>query len=87
MRRYGTPKCFYCDRILSRRVKTKDHLQPRSRNGSNKPHNIVNACRQCNTLKGCLSLNEFRCVMAYRHGRLDGVRFLFPGELRRQRDD
>ncbi len=80
-------RCFYCDRVLSRTRKTRDHLQPKSRNGSNRPHNIVDCCRECNNLKGCLTLEEFRVVIAYRFGIVDKPRFRFPGELRRQRKD
>lgn len=83
MRRLGTFRCFYCDRLLSRTKKTRDHLQPKSRHGSSKPHNIVDACRECNVLKGCLTLEEFRVVIAYRQGLVDKPKFKFPGELRR----
>ena len=86
MRRHGTFRCFYCDRMLSYSKKTRDHLTPRSRNGSNQSNNIVNACRTCNCLKGQLTLDEFRMVIAYRHGLVDEPKFKFPGELRRQRD-
>jgi 5-methylcytosine-specific restriction endonuclease McrA len=85
MRRQGISRCFYCDRQLSRTKRTRDHLQPKSRNGSNRPHNIVDACRECNNLKGCLTLEEFRVVIAYRFGLVEKPKFKFPGELRRQR--
>jgi 5-methylcytosine-specific restriction endonuclease McrA len=85
MRQHGTFRCFYCDRMLSRTKKTRDHLIPKSRNGTNQSHNIVNACRQCNCLKGQLTLDEFRMVIAYRSGVVEKPKFKFPGELRRQR--
>lgn len=85
MRRLGILRCFYCDRLLSRTKKTRDHLIPKSRQGSSKPHNIVFACRQCNTLKGQLTLEEFRAVAALRFGVIGKPKFRFPGELRRQR--
>jgi 5-methylcytosine-specific restriction endonuclease McrA len=88
MRRLGIFRCFYCDRQLSRTKKTRDHLTPKSRNGSSASHNIVDACRQCNCLKGQLTLEEFRVVIAYRFGLLSKPKFKFPGELRRgQADD
>lgn len=83
MRRHSIARCFYCDRILSRTKKTRDHLTPKSRQGSNKPHNIVFACRACNNLKGCLTLEEFRVVVALRFGVIDRPKFSFPGETRR----
>jgi 5-methylcytosine-specific restriction endonuclease McrA len=77
-------RCFYCDKILSSRKKTRDHVIPKSRNGSSARHNIVDACRDCNQLKGMLTLEEFRCVMAYRFGIIGRPKFRFPGELRRK---
>lgn len=80
-------RCFYCDRQLTRTKKTRDHLQPKSRNGSNAKNNIVDCCRECNNLKGCLTLEEFRVVIALRFGLVEKPKFLFPGEIRRQRTD
>jgi 5-methylcytosine-specific restriction endonuclease McrA len=82
MRQPSIYRCFYCDRALSRAKKTRDHLQPKSRNGSSHSHNIVDCCRQCNLLKGCLTLEEFRVVIAYRRGIIDNPKFKFPGELK-----
>lgn len=79
----GIRFCFYCDKILSRRIKTRDHLQPKSRKGSNDGSNLVDACRSCNTLKGQLTLEEFRAVMAYRAGEFKKMKLKFPGELRK----
>ena len=84
MKAMGTYRCFYCDRKLSRQKKTRDHMQPKSRNGSSARHNIVDACRDCNGTKGCLTLEEFRVVMAYRFGVLERPRFRFPGETRKK---
>jgi hypothetical protein len=78
-------RCFYCDKALSRKTKTKDHVQPKSRNGSpTSKRNIVDACHPCNTLKGCLTLEEFRVVMAYRAGYISRAKMRFPGENRRK---
>lgn len=87
MKRLGTFRCFFCDKQLSRKTRTRDHLQPKSRNGSNARKNIVDACRDCNCLKGKLSLSEFRVVIAYRHGLVDEPKFRFPGEMRRLRSN
>jgi 5-methylcytosine-specific restriction endonuclease McrA len=84
MKRLGIYRCFYCDKQLSRQKKTRDHMQPRSRNGSNAPRNIVDACRDCNSLKGCLTLEEFRVVIAFRFGIIKKPKFRFPGEIRRR---
>src|SRR5579863_2101593 len=76
--------CFYCGKELSRKKKTRDHMQPKSRNGSSQPRNIVDACRKCNQLKGSLTLEEFRLVIAYQKGLQKPATMLFPGELQRK---
>jgi len=77
--------CFYCGKSLSRKTKTKDHVQPKSRNGSpTSRRNIVDACHPCNQLKGCLTLEEFRVVCAYRAGYIKKAKMRFPGETRKK---
>jgi 5-methylcytosine-specific restriction endonuclease McrA len=76
-------ECFYCGDLISRKKKTKDHVIPKSRQGSNKPENLVDACKPCNCLKGCLTLEEFRLVVAFRKGLIRAAKMRFPGELRR----
>lgn len=74
--------CFYCGKKLSRRRATKDHVIPISKGGGNSKKNIVDACRKCNSEKGCLTIEEFRVVMAFRRGVLKSPKsFKFPGEL------
>jgi len=84
MRKQATFLCFYCGKELSRKKKTRDHKQPRSRNGSSHPRNIVDACRRCNSIKGCLTLEEFRLVIAYQRGLVKPAKMLFPGEENRK---
>jgi hypothetical protein len=45
--------------------KSKEHMQPRSRGGSN-GDNIVSACRLCNSDKDNLTVSEYRCLAAGR---------------------
>jgi len=74
--------CFYCGKALSRRRATKDHVIPLSKGGGNSQKNIVDACRKCNSEKGCLTIEEFRVVMAYRQGLVRLPKsFRFPGEI------
>jgi 5-methylcytosine-specific restriction endonuclease McrA len=74
--------CYYCGKLLSRRKATKDHVIPRSKGGSDSTQNIVDACRDCNKEKGCLTIEEFRVVMAFRQGALKPPKaFRFPGEF------
>lgn len=81
MIRVRTRSCFYCGKPLSRQKATKDHVVPRSKGGSNAQRNIVDACRKCNGDKGCLTIEEFRVVWAFRLGLLKTPKsFRFPGE-------
>lgn len=54
--------CFYCGKQLSRRIRTKDHVVPVFRGGSNEPFNKVWACQSCNQLKGPLTGVEFQTI-------------------------
>ncbi|MCG8315115.1 MAG: HNH endonuclease [Pseudomonadales bacterium] len=44
--------CLYCGETFSYENLTRDHVIPRSRNGSEKWTNLVTACRRCNQRKG-----------------------------------
>lgn len=48
--------CAYCG--IGKGL-TRDHVQPRSRGGSNEPSNIVLACRNCNSAKGARTPAEW----------------------------
>ena len=74
--------CFYCGKVLNPKKKTRDHKQPRSRNGSSAPQNIVAACKPCNQDKGSLTLQEYRVVVAFRQGLIKETKMPFPGEER-----
>ena len=64
-------QCVYC----GNKAEEVEHVIPKSKGGTNSPHNLVIACRKCNELKGKLSLKEF--------GKLVGKDFshLEPKEL------
>ncbi len=60
--------CWYCDRMFyfARSVRfrgilirTKEHIQPKSRGGHNYLINQIAACQDCNHLKGSFTLKEF----------------------------
>lgn len=44
--------CRYCCAPVADGDLTIDHIVPRSQGGSDKPHNLVVACRSCNSRKG-----------------------------------
>jgi 5-methylcytosine-specific restriction endonuclease McrA len=71
-------RCWYCGNELRRTWDfvsdpyctdhfVIDHVVPTSAGGTSELVNLVPACRQCNTLKGQRSLEEFRARQA-RHG-------------------
>jgi len=77
-----TRHCFYCGKALSRRRATKDHVIPRSKGGNDSKQNVVSACHACNQDKGCLTVQEFKMVMALRKGVIKPPKgFKFPGEF------
>lgn len=59
--------CFYCERPFNDKnygtnrplAKTRDHIIPVSKNGSNKLVNMVYSCIECNGFKCSLSLDYF----------------------------
>lgn len=69
-------RCFYCAKPICKNSLTpdaeltKDHMLPISRGGSDFIWNIVPACFACNTLKGTLTVDEFRSHRpgAQKHG-------------------
>ena len=58
--------CYYCKRQLSapsdrsRTAATRDHIRPKHEGG----RRTVPCCRQCNQLKGGMSIEEWRGVMS-----------------------
>lgn len=51
--------CAYCGKKTNVATATIDHVQPLSLGGTNRPDNLVVACRACNNRKGSLSLTAF----------------------------
>lgn len=53
MSEYGW-RCFYCDRVLVRALRTMDHLIPLSRGGRHHVANLMPCCRACNREKNAI---------------------------------
>lgn len=54
----GEPYCFFCEKWLTIKTATKDHLVPLSKGGKDEDCNIVLSCRWCNRTKGNLTYEE-----------------------------
>ena len=52
-------RCLYCGKDCAPTDITLDHVLPKSRGGDSSPSNLVTCCKNCNTLKSDLSLEEF----------------------------
>ena len=57
--------CVYCgEGIEQGATLTLDHLTPYSNGGSNCSHNLVTACRRCNSSRGTRSVRAFSKAVA-----------------------
>jgi len=56
--------CQYCEKNLSLKDSTIDHVVPRSKDGDHTWENVVIACRKCNQKKGSRLLRD--CSMSLR---------------------
>jgi len=57
--------CWYCGTELRQRFTTKDHQVPQSRGGKTDPKNCVECCRNCNTEKADMNLEEYRIFVYF----------------------
>lgn len=59
-------KCIYCDCALIHHKhlgyinRSKDHIIAKSKNGSESQYNLAWCCKECNSIKGDLSLENFK---------------------------
>ena len=60
-------QCVYC----GNKAEEIEHINPKSKGGTNSPHNLVIACKKCNKLKGKLSLKEFGELMNKDYSHLE----------------
>lgn len=89
-------RCYYCNAHLTPTVRsprkrqkgwrfprtmfTREHIIPKAAGGKGTPENLVASCHGCNTLKGELSAEEFRLILAFRRGEIPGATTRFAGE-------
>lgn len=66
LRKAQEGRCWLCDRLMewhdetSPRYRSRDHIIPLSMGGTNQWHNLMLACRECNTARGSGCPHEFR---------------------------
>lgn len=51
-------KCQYCNKILTKKDRTLDHIIPKAKGGETSFLNCVASCRKCNTKKGSQNLQK-----------------------------
>lgn len=56
--------CYYCNSTIDEYSRTVDHLIPESRGGIRANKNKVYSCKDCNTLKGDMTPEEFERALA-----------------------
>lgn len=56
--------CAYCGRVLTAEAATFDHVRPLSAGGYDKTKNGAISCRDCNSRKGSMSVEQFKQKLA-----------------------
>lgn len=57
--------CWYCGKALQIDTMCIEHRTPVSRGGSHEIHNLLPACRSCNSQKGNKTLEEYRAWLEW----------------------
>ncbi len=55
----GIILCYLCNQRLTKKTITRDHVIPKTRDGSNRQDNVMPCCETCNHSKSDLSLLEY----------------------------
>lgn len=69
-------KCAYCDRELTLRDATIDHIVPKHKGGHSTRNNLACACNSCNKDKGSKQVFDYMCPehTHYSEQRVDRIR-------------
>jgi 5-methylcytosine-specific restriction endonuclease McrA len=68
-------KCAYCQKAAN----TVDHVQPKSRGGSDTWENLVASCLSCNNTKGNRTLAELGWVLNFTPRMPSGAQWMLRG--------
>jgi hypothetical protein len=82
-------KCAYCSGVSKDPILEVEHVQPKSKGGSNSASNLVIACRICNESKGALLLTQWKNKLsrsALAITRIKGIDRVLSGKWRGFRD-
>ena len=55
-RRIAKGLCYYCERNITTKELTMDHIVPLARGGKSTKGNLVTACKECNNKKNLLPM-------------------------------
>lgn len=68
--------CIYCDRQLSEKDATIDHIVPKHKGGHSTRNNLTCACNNCNRAKGSLPVFEYMSPahVHYSEQRVDRIK-------------
>jgi CRISPR/Cas system Type II protein with McrA/HNH and RuvC-like nuclease domain len=78
--------CQYCDKKLTQKLATIDHILPKSRGGGNTWENTVTACIPCNNKKDCRTPAEANMKLTRKPSMPKAVS-LIKGDLKNKIDE
>ena len=69
-----TVKCPYCDLVFDANYKVKDHIVPKSKEGTDDPENLIDCCKDCNGEKYNWDVRKVIGENSTREARIETIR-------------